>query len=282
MPSFAGKIGFPDDDMSDVAAVMTVDDGFLEIHTGDTSIGRWPVTEFEIEFGMRGYFVRLDGEELVLAPNDRYGFSDAVETAQKAASAKKTSRRIRKQARRARKSQSPAGLSEPTPEPKPDPTPAPKRTDPKRTDRSEEDQEKSPRPRTLFAAAWAGAKKRKPDEPTTKPVPHIPGLDEPDNVGSWRHRTEEPATLRERIRSANSARKLGLVALVALIGLTILSPEIASLLLLVPAVAAVILAALGILDPSFARFRPASMTDTRLMMIGIAFFVTSMAIATIF
>lgn len=273
MPSFAGKIGFPDIDMSDVAAVMTVDDGFLEIHTGDTSIGRWPVTEFEIEFGMRGYFVRLDGEELVLAPNDRYGFTDAIETEQKAASAKKTSRRIRKKARRARKSQSPAGSSEP----KPDPAPAPKRTD-----RSVEDKGQSPQPHTLFAAAWAGTKKRQPSEPATKPIPPIPGLDDPDNVGSWRHRTEEPATLRERIRSANSVRKLGLVALVALIGLTILSPEIASLLLLVPAVAAVILAALGILDPSFARFRPASMTDVRLMMIGIAFFATSMAIATIF
>lgn len=277
MQTFPGKIGFPDNPSGDVAAVITVADGRLEIHTGDTSIGRWPVTELQLELGVRGYLVSLDGEDLVLAPHDRYGFNEAIETAQEQASVQKGRRTLRKQARHAKR-QAPI---EQRVNPDMESSPAVPQVSASGTVDEEETRPRKKRFRRPKVAELEP--QPRPDSPKPKPVPHIPGLEDPDKDALWAtHRREEPTTFRERLNTRHGIRKIGLIALVAVVVLGYVAPAVVSMMLVIPAVTAVVLAGLGLLDASYTRFLPASMTEIRLMMIGIGLFGASLLVATFF
>ncbi len=297
MQRFPGKIRFPEADTDDVAAVLTVHEQSLEIVTGETSIGSWPVAEIELELGASGYHVTLDGENLVLSPHDRFGFSHAVEDARQAATVRRSRRGRRKAAKRAKAATQAAAAPPPAAEeagpvttlepaapaaPPDEPTPAEKQR-PRRQKapkakkvKTRERPAKPPKP-----AKVRKRKQRDPDAP--KPVPHVPGLEDPDRDALWAtHRTHEPTSFRERLNTSEGVRKLALIAIPVVAVLLYFAPALIAVALLVPGAAAIVLAGLAMLDPSFTRYIPASLSDLRLMLAGVGCFLASLLVAWIF
>jgi hypothetical protein len=127
------------------------------------------------------------------------------------------------------------------------------------------------------------AAKKLPADSEPKPVPHIPGLEDPDKDALWAtHRTEEPSGWRHSLNSTTTTRKLIAAAIVSISVLAVFLPAIATIMLLIPGIAAVILAGLSLLDPAYTRFLPGSMSEIRLMTLGIGVFGASLLIASIF
>ena len=304
MKSFPGKIGFVNGEDDDVAAVITLDGIQLQIQTGDTSIGEWPIKDMNLEFGRRGYHVILDGEEVVLDPLDRYGFSTAFEVAQEAANEKKT-RRARRLEKRNRddtvESTEPtqdvpsaviAGNESSTIEETGSERPT--RSDQRAAARIAKEEDKAARAeaKQVAKAARAGAKqvakaeKRRAaqaDDTDPRPVPRIPGLEDPDKDALWEtHHNDEDTSFRSKLNSRSGTRVLWTVGVALVVVLAYLAPTVASLMLVIPGAAAVILAALGLLDPVFTRLLPPSLNEIRLMIIGVGFFVASLLVSAIF
>ena len=288
MRSFPGKIRFPEENAEDVAAVITVTDDRLELSTDDTPIGTWPIGELDLALGTRGYHVTLDGEELVLAPHDRFGFNDAVESAQQAAL--KTPRQRRKEAKAKAKAMAKkrsTAPASPAPVEAPDPvhnsTPAHEDQEQRAVDSKPA---KAPRQKKVRKPKQPRVRRRRkaPVDPNgPKPVPHVPGLEDPDRDALWAtHRTQEAVSWRERLNTKAGGRKVAIGGAVAFAVLVFFAPAVIALMLLIPGAVAVILAGLSMLDPSFTRFVPPAMTEVRLMVVGIAFFGASMLVAWIF
>ena len=278
MRSFPGKIGFPGETSSDVRAVITLADSRLEITTGETSIGHWPIADITLELGARGYVVILDGEELILAPDDRFGFRHAVEETQDAAPSSKRSRRRARKA--AGKSTKPAKATME----KPSTEGVPVEAEPTPPDPPAPSAEVKP-------AKPAKAKKRIKRKPTKAPppvdvpkeVPFVPGIDDLDDKAWWATRSEQgPTSFRGRLNTRAGIRQLAVGGAVIFLVLAYFAPAVVSLMLVIPGVAAVVAAALSLLDPSFTRRLPASLNEIRLMMIGLGLFTASLAVATIF
>ena len=311
--TFPGKIGFPGDSATDIAAVITVGDASLEITTGETSIGEWPISDITLELGVRGYVVTLDGEELVLAPHDRFGFSQAVEEAQEHTSLKVGRRAARKMAKKTAKANKALATSSkvddraqpiqetpPTHETPPTKgTPPTQETPPtqKRPTQKTPIQEKEPaapstpddkattkkpKARRTTKVKFPRPRRAQADQGPPK-APHVPGLDDPDKDALWAtNRTQEPASIRERLNGENGARNLAYVGAGGLLIAAYFAPAVVSFLLLIPGVAAVVAAGLALLDPSFTRLLPGWLSEIRLMLIGLGFFGASLIVASVF
>ena len=103
---------------------------------------------------------------------------------------------------------------------------------------------------------------------------------EDESVVEWATSSiEEPATLGDRLNSRSSRQWLAIVSVVIAVVLAVFAPNVLQLVLMVPGVVAVILASLGILDPSFTRFLPAKFSELRLLIIGIGFFLAALLLA---
>lgn len=291
MQSFPGKIGFPSDTSGDITATMTITGDVLEISTTDASIGAWPIDGLKLELGHRGYIVELDGEQIILSPHDRFGFNAAMEEAQQAVTVQNTrkgARRAKKEAKRAAKEdaraakatakQAEKAVEDPEVEFEPVPVvqEAPAAESVEAVTKAKPG--KAPKPKRV--SRLRTSKAADVDEP--KPVPHVPGLEDPDKDALWAtHRTEKRTDLRSRLNSATGARKAIYIGAAVMVALAIFAPAIATILLLLPGIAAVVLAGLSLLDPAYTRFMPGSFTELRLMLTGLGFFAASLVIAAL-
>lgn len=109
LAAFTGMVRLIDDTASLPASVEFVD-GCLAVATGGTELGRWSFSELSVEERPGGFLVTVEGEQLLVSPLDRRGFSAALDAAlSRHAAAAERERRRRSRLRRRRRAETAEG-----------------------------------------------------------------------------------------------------------------------------------------------------------------------------
>ena len=113
---FNGTIHLPDD-ATRLTAALTVEGDTLRIESEGQEIGRWSIADLTTTHRPDGIVIQVDGESIIVNPDDKHAFTDALEN-MAATAPKRRTLRLR------RKKTDVDGPPKPQPEPaKPAPTP---------------------------------------------------------------------------------------------------------------------------------------------------------------
>lgn len=282
MRTFKAKIGTADQANPDFEALLEVGGGQLVITAGDQQIGAWPVTSLQLDLTNRGYRMHVDGEQLLVAPIDRFTFRDAVDAERQSVQPK--GRRARRKAK-----VQPPSLGAP---------PVPTKRELKQAAKLERLRQEADTARAKEEAK-ADAKARAKEERKSGVRFRLPGRavlssisaalePKPEPDAPWEIPVEkEPVEIRRNPLAARLAAipplwKIGAGASVVILAIGVFFPRLIATLLLVPGLLAVMTAGLGLVDPGYTRKLPPSLNEQRLLTGGGILLALGLLIVTFF
>jgi hypothetical protein len=78
MGAFAGSMRIAEDFQGPIRVIVDLDAERLSIRAGEVDIGSWPLAEVGVRGEDDGFHLRMEGEEVVLDPDDLLGFAKAI------------------------------------------------------------------------------------------------------------------------------------------------------------------------------------------------------------